>query len=417
MFRTEQLRAFLLEHLKNATNRRGELQFAHCLKAVEHIAEQRCPDEFSNGTGFRQEDGARLKHVIWDLILERVLVPSTANPRSLNDGWPFLSITDHGQKVIEEQRPVPYDPDGYLARLHQNTGGLHGTVTAYLSEALTTFRTGNTMASAVMLGAASEMLFVELCESIGDSLAAPNEQSAFRDKTGQRKKMVQRVQAVSGWLSQKRSQLPEEWKSTERHQLVQKIADLIRKRRNDTGHPQDPPERPSHEEMYALLMIFPDYCEKLYSLKNWLLSRRGTHRSTGNFGFGQQSSTMKAKSSMCLCTSANLVHWKARRACRSWRPASSSACRWRLSLLSLTPFGIDFGYRHISGRRGHDRNSSQAVFVGAGTNSGGGSRLRTGCRVPPRQSPPQSRKCAAGARGRSDALQTKQSGVLPVHAC
>ena len=51
------------------------------------------------------------------------------------------------------------------------------------------------------------------------------------------------------------------------HQLINKIADLIRDRRNEAGHPQDPPAVRTHEEMYALLMVFPDYCVKLYELK------------------------------------------------------------------------------------------------------------------------------------------------------
>lgn len=276
MFQTEQLRAFLLVYLKDVVKRREQLQYEDCLRGVEHIARQRCSEQFDKGEGFQNEDGARLKHVIWDLILERVLVPSTDHPRSLNDGWPFLSITDHGRKVIEEQKPVPYDPDGYLTRLRQTTDGLHGTVEAYLAEALSTFRTGSTMASAVMLGAASEMVFTELCEAIALGFADANNQSTFREKTGPKKNMVERVKAVSAWLSERKAQLPDEWKSSERHQLVQKVADLIRNRRNDTGHPQDPPSKPSHEEMYALLMIFPDYCEKLYSLKAWLLASEGT---------------------------------------------------------------------------------------------------------------------------------------------
>lgn len=124
MLQTEQLRAFLLEYLKAVVDRRDQLQYTSCLSGVEYIAKERCPEQFAHGAGFRDEDGARLKHVIWDLILERVLVPSTNHPRSSNDGWPFLSITDHGRKVIAEQKPVPYDPDGYLARLLMNYLGL-----------------------------------------------------------------------------------------------------------------------------------------------------------------------------------------------------------------------------------------------------------------------------------------------------
>jgi hypothetical protein len=111
MLQTEQLRAFLLEYLKAVVNRRDrshngireELQYGSCLSGVEEIARNRCPDQFAQGVRFPDKYGARLKHVIWDLILERVLVPSTDHPMASNDGWPSLSITDHGRKVIEEQ--------------------------------------------------------------------------------------------------------------------------------------------------------------------------------------------------------------------------------------------------------------------------------------------------------------------------
>ena len=88
--------------------------------------------------------------------------------------------------------------------------------------------------------------------------------------------MVERVRSVTEWLSHKKDQLPNEWRSQERTLLINKIADLIRDRRNEAGHPQDPPAIRSHEEMYALLMVFPDYCIKLYSLKHCLEAHAGT---------------------------------------------------------------------------------------------------------------------------------------------
>lgn len=271
MVGTEQLRAFLLEYLKGVINQRDQLQYSYCLSNVRSMAKERCP-----GLYREEEDGVRLKHVIWDLILERVLTPGTNRTTSTYDGWPFLSVTDHGRKVIAEQRPVPYDPDGYIARLNQSSNGLHPTVEAYLAEALSTFRTGNNLAAAVMLGAASEMVFLELCEAIGGAFAGPGEQSNFAKKTDPRKNMSARVSAVADWMTQKKSQLPSDWQNVERHRLIQQIADLIRNRRNESGHPQDPPKKPSHEEMYALLMIFADYCEKLYDLKTWLLANKAS---------------------------------------------------------------------------------------------------------------------------------------------
>ena len=88
-----------------------------------------------------RDDINRLKHVVWDLIIARILIPGTPNS---DQGWPFLSLTDDGLKVkFSERHPVPYDPDGYLARLQQATGGLSPTILCYLQEALSTFRSSN----------------------------------------------------------------------------------------------------------------------------------------------------------------------------------------------------------------------------------------------------------------------------------
>lgn len=280
--RTEQLRALLLEFLSewSAPNTPDTLTYRSCITGVTKLAEKRCPDELQRQArasqetyDLHEEDQSRLKHVIWDLILERVLIPGTRSPKTLNDGWPCLSLTDHGRKVVAERGPVPYDPDGYLDRLKKSVGDLHPSVMQYLAESLSTFRTGNYLASVVMLGAASEMIFLELCETISKASADTSEGEKSGRQTGLGEKtvmMAKRVGAVIKWLSHNKARLPSEWQRQEQIGLIEKLADLIRRRRNDAGHPQDPPAMMTHEEMYALLVVFPDYCRRLYELKRCL---------------------------------------------------------------------------------------------------------------------------------------------------
>jgi hypothetical protein len=275
---TEMLRALLLEYLRSVVKRPHELehlQYGSCISGVTGIASQRCPNEMQ-GNQLPEDDQSRLKHVVWDLILERVLVPGPRSPYATPNGWPFLSLTDHGRKVLAETNAVPYDPDGYLAGLDKAVGGLHPSTKKYLEEAVSTFRTGNYLASAVMLGAASEMLFLELCQAITGAIADPNARAKFEEKTGPFKKMVNRLSEVTGWLKQKKTQLPSDWQRQEQVGLIDKVADLIRNYRNDAGHPQDPPAVPTHEEMYALLIVFPHYCKRLSELTAWLLTNPGS---------------------------------------------------------------------------------------------------------------------------------------------
>jgi hypothetical protein len=269
---TEELRALLLHFLGTWDFKQNpSLQWNDCLRGVSHLVRERSSMRDESERQLPRDDMVRLKEVVWDLIIARVLSPGWSH--SSESTWPMLSLTDHGQKVVSEKHPVPYDPDGYLARLQQATGGLGGSLLRYLEEALSTFRMSNYLAAAVMLGAASEMLFLEVRGAISKAIRDEQLAMKFDERTGPKKTMSDRVKAVMEWISQNRPQLLASWQERERVGLADKVADLIRDRRNEAGHPQDPPRVRSREEIYALICLFPDYCIKFYELKNWLEQR------------------------------------------------------------------------------------------------------------------------------------------------
>ena len=271
---TEELRSLFMLYLISIKSEE-RFQWNDCVRGVSRIVQERTTSNPDPHWQLAPGDITRLKHVVWDLIIGRVLIPGAPNT---DGGWPLLSLTDHGRKVMAGGHPIPYDPDGYLARLQKATGGLSQSAFRYVEEALSTFRTSNYLASTVMLGAASEVLFIELCNAIVGALQDDQQRRAFGDRTAPKKNMADRVRAVTDWLSQKKTQLPPAWQNAERPALINKIADLIRDRRNEAGHPQDPPADRSHEEVYAVLVVFPDYCIKLCELKKWLEQNAGTIR-------------------------------------------------------------------------------------------------------------------------------------------
>lgn len=276
---TEELRTLLLEYVKSVQERdpKQQFQFNGIVTGVEEMAkkrEDRGNEFYSRHVGYLTlSERNLLLQVTWDLILERVLVPGDIRG-TVNSGWPFISLTEHGLKVIAELHPTPYDPDGYLARLKQDVPNLHDVVYRYLEEAVSTLRTGNLLASAVMLGAASESIFGKMREAITEAIGDENKRASFQTKA-RSKKMKDQINAVVGWCNNHRKQLPGEWAGTERIAVIHMVAQLIRKRRNETGHPQDPPAVPSREEMYACLMVFPEYCKNMYELWNWLDDNKG----------------------------------------------------------------------------------------------------------------------------------------------
>ena len=155
IMQTEELRALLLQFLGSWDFKQNPaFQWNDCLRGVSRLVREQSSTKSDPEWQLPRDDMVRLKEVVWDLIIGRVLSPGSAD--SLDSTWPMLSLTDHGHKVVKERHPVPYDPDGYLARLQQVPGGLGSSVLRYLEEALSTFRTSNNLASAVMLGEASK---------------------------------------------------------------------------------------------------------------------------------------------------------------------------------------------------------------------------------------------------------------------
>src|SRR5262245_2355504 len=181
---TEELRSVLLVYLREGpkNNPNDRLTFASaCKDAARELATRAGKEAEWHRQGCRALDGDDahlLKQVVWDLILGRVLIPGSDNP---NDGWPIFSLTEHGKKVVGEVKPGPYDADGYLKPLRDESPNLHSTVFRYVEEAIETFRSGNHLASVVMLGAASERLFDDIAESIAGAIV-PSQQAAFEAK-------------------------------------------------------------------------------------------------------------------------------------------------------------------------------------------------------------------------------------------
>lgn len=147
---SEQLRTLLLEFSKgiqrNEMAIRG-LQESTCVSEIEHLLSK------DSAIRLSEDERKTLRHVIWDLILGRILIPGR-NEAESNAGWPHLALTDHGDKVVSSLQPTPYDPDKYLDRLRCDSPQLHSTVLRYVEESVATFRSDCYLASIVMLGAA-----------------------------------------------------------------------------------------------------------------------------------------------------------------------------------------------------------------------------------------------------------------------
>lgn len=212
-----------------------------------------------------REEQQYVVHAIWELISDGVVVPNDANGQQ---GWPFVSITNHGKRVLLDKRPAPYDPDGYLKQFSTPTHNLDSIARFYVDEALGCFRAGRFTACVGMLGTASERLLDLLLDVFSQSLFSAEEQTRLRDATNGRL-LRKRYEELRKRIEPKKTQLPSQLQGT-LDTYLDGIFNIIRQDRNDVGHPTG--RAMTRDEAYAHLYAFPHYCEQMCALIEYLRS-------------------------------------------------------------------------------------------------------------------------------------------------
>lgn len=191
--------------------------------------------------------------VMWQLIVQGVI---TVGMNASNPNLPFFRITDYGRKVLDAERFIPHDASGYVESLRVATGVVATEVTiTYVEEALNCFNFGCHVASVLLLGIAAESIFNGMCEIVRESLKNGSEQKNLDPQMPVKLRhrwVVQKYQSLPAAI--RREQLPESLDLT-----LTSLYDLIRRQRNEIGHPQDKPPGLSREEAFIFFRVFPGF--------------------------------------------------------------------------------------------------------------------------------------------------------------
>jgi len=213
--------------------------------------------EYVGATEPDRQNGRRVllflaREVFWELVVAGIVSPGMD---SHNLELPWFHITQYGDQVLTSTDPQPYDPTGYLTRLRDRVANPDATVIAYLAESLETFRKGNRVACAVMLGIAAERVFLLLCDSLGAALSNASEKAAF-SKLRERFPMKPKLDWVHAKVQQIQKQGPVGFPDNATIMLVA-IYDLMRCQRNELGHPRETPPNIEPRDALVHLQIFP----------------------------------------------------------------------------------------------------------------------------------------------------------------
>jgi len=244
-----ELRSMTLKALRD----RPDSQFADvCSYVGTHLKPQR---------PLEQAEKIQLYEVFWELMVQGILAPGHV-------GYQLQVMpthaTDYGRKCLEEGEITPHDPDGFLAAVRDAAGGeADEIVITYVSESLQCFLHREYLASTVLLGVASERCIDLIAEAYLGSLADDAERDRRRKQLSQTNRSVSRRFGRLRDLLTSSKDLPK-WLKEGLDIQLSGIFEIIRRTRNDAGHPRG--EMPGRQEAHACLLLFPGYYKMVYNL-------------------------------------------------------------------------------------------------------------------------------------------------------
>jgi hypothetical protein len=208
-----------------------------------------------------------VREVIWELAFQGIVVPGIDNGHQAS--LPWFKITEWGKCCLEKGEYLPHDAGLFMDRLRKEVPTLDAIIALYLIESLKCFRNGTFVASAVMVGVAAERMMLVLRKAVYDALSSPEKKRRFDDDAqGQIKRTYD---AVWKKLDPVREQMPERLRESVGVELAG-VFELVRKTRNEAGHPTG--RSVEREEAEALLLLFPAYAKTVYALIGWLATQQ-----------------------------------------------------------------------------------------------------------------------------------------------
>ena len=201
--------------------------------------------------------------IVWDLIIEGIVRPGQGSGTYT---LPHYHISEYGKRVLAEPSPQPYDPDEYLARV-KSIPNIDNIIASYLEESLKAFRIHCLLSSVITLGCASEKAILLLIDVCKNAISNPTDQADFVRKTDTLSIKRKHDEFQNILRTRIFPTLPSNIKENLDNYL-NGLFSIIRSHRNDAGHPSG--NVIQREHLYTLLVVFPSYLEKVYSLIDWL---------------------------------------------------------------------------------------------------------------------------------------------------
>lgn len=183
------------------------------------------------------------------------------------ENWEW-QLTNAGVQSAKDERFNPDDPERYLARLRSSIPDLSDLVLIYVEESVHCYNHERYLASAVMIGAASEAAFLEMAQASINWLESSGAKLQ-EILNNPRQPYVVKFREFRKRIESRKNDLPDSLKDG-MDLTFNSILDLLRENRNDAGHPTG--RIILREDQYISLQMFSRYIKRLYSFKDFFQS-------------------------------------------------------------------------------------------------------------------------------------------------
>jgi hypothetical protein len=208
-----------------------------------------------------------IAQTLWSLVGRGLIYIDMWQPAPEN--WEWL-LTDAGTEAAKDEQFNPDDPERFMSRLRLNVPEISSLVSAYADEAVRCYTNSCYLASAVMLGVASEAAFIEMAEASVEWLESSGA-ALKKILDDPRQPYAKKFEEFRKRIEPRKADLPEEL-ADGMSLTFDAVLDLLRVRRNDAGHPTGKPVL--RQDQYISLQMFGRYLQRLYQFRAFFLSAR-----------------------------------------------------------------------------------------------------------------------------------------------
>ncbi len=200
---------------------------------------------------------------VWSLVGQGLAYIDYSQPAPEN--WELL-LTNAGRSAAHDEEMNPDNSGDYLERLGAKVPNLNPTVLQYARESVVAYNSRCYLASAVMLGVASEAAFLEMARSFGNWLPDGQKQKFLKIIDDPRLNYIAKFLDFRKKIEPLKSSIPDEL-SGSMSLTLDSVLDLLRVYRNEAGHPTG--KQVARDDAFVNLQMFARYLEKLYALKTF----------------------------------------------------------------------------------------------------------------------------------------------------